>query len=172
MCQRQAAPGARTVQRSSQGSIPPYVPPGECILQLFDGLKWDGIDADQREDIRRQLTLKLDFVPFAPLHFISARHGSGVGELVAAAARAFDAAMREMPTPALTKTLERAVKKASALPTREQNAFARWMLQELQAEARWQRAFSRTRGKLAAMAEKALTEHKAGRTRRLDPDRL
>jgi GTP-binding protein len=71
--------------------------------------KWDGIPMEQREAIRRQLELKLDFVPFAPLHFISARHGTGVGELVATVIRAYDAAMREMPTPALTRTLERAL---------------------------------------------------------------
>jgi GTP-binding protein len=71
--------------------------------------KWDGIPAEQREQIRNQLALKLDFVPFAPLHFISARHGTGVGELARDAIRGYDAAMREMPTPALTRTLERAL---------------------------------------------------------------
>jgi GTPase len=71
--------------------------------------KWDGIPTEQRDDIRRGLALKLDFVPFAPLHFISARHGTGVGELAAASIRAYDAAMREMATPELTRTLERAL---------------------------------------------------------------
>jgi GTP-binding protein len=71
--------------------------------------KWDGIAPEQREDIRRQLALKLDFVPFAPQFFISARHGTGVGELMQAAVRAYEAAMREMPTPALTRTLEKAL---------------------------------------------------------------
>jgi GTPase len=71
--------------------------------------KWDGIPADQRELIRRQLGLKLDFAAFVPLFFISARHGTGVGELTRAAARGFDAAMRDMPTPELTRTLERAI---------------------------------------------------------------
>jgi GTPase len=71
--------------------------------------KWDGIAPEQREEIRRQLALRLDFAPFVPLLYISARHGTGVGELMGAAVRAFDAAMREMPTPALTKTLEQAV---------------------------------------------------------------
>jgi len=71
--------------------------------------KWDGIAAEQREDIRRQLSLKLDFVPFAPLHFISARHGTGVGELARDLVRGYDAAMRAMPTPALTKVLEKAL---------------------------------------------------------------
>jgi len=71
--------------------------------------KWDGIPAEQRETIHRQLALKLDFVPFAPLHFISARHGTGVGELVEATVRAYGAAMREMPTRELTRTLEHAL---------------------------------------------------------------
>jgi len=71
--------------------------------------KWDGIAADQRDQIRHQLSLRLDFVPFAPLHFISARHGTGVGELARDVIRGYDSAMREMPTPALTRTLERAL---------------------------------------------------------------
>jgi GTP-binding protein len=71
--------------------------------------KWDGIPAEQREEIHRQLALKLDFVPFAPLHFISARHGTGVGELMQSTVRAYDAAMREIPTKELTRTLERAL---------------------------------------------------------------
>jgi GTP-binding protein len=71
--------------------------------------KWDGIPADQREDIRRQLALKLDFVPYAPHHFISARHGTGVGELARDLVRGYDAAMRAMPTPQLTKVLEKAI---------------------------------------------------------------
>ena len=71
--------------------------------------KWDGIPTDQRETIHRQLALKLDFVPFAPLHFISARHGTGVGEVVQSVVRAYEAAMREMPTRELTRTLEEAL---------------------------------------------------------------
>jgi GTP-binding protein len=71
--------------------------------------KWDGIPPEQRESIHRQLSLKLDFVPFAPLHFISARHGTGVGEVVQSVVRAYEAAMREMPTKDLTRTLERAL---------------------------------------------------------------
>jgi len=71
--------------------------------------KWDGIPQEQREEIHRQLALKLDFVPYAPLHFISARHGTGVGELMQATVRAYEAAMRAMPTRQLTRTLERAI---------------------------------------------------------------
>ena len=71
--------------------------------------KWDGIAPEQREQIHRQLALKLDFVPFAPLHFISARHGTGVGELMHATVRAYEAAMRTLPTRELTRTLEQAL---------------------------------------------------------------
>jgi len=71
--------------------------------------KWDGIPMEQREEIFRLLELKLDFVPYAPVHFISARHGTGVGELVAATIQAYDAAMTEIPTPKLSKALERAI---------------------------------------------------------------
>jgi GTPase len=71
--------------------------------------KWDGIAPEQREQIQRQLALRLDFVPFAPLHFISARHGTGVGELMHSTVRAYEAAMRTMPTRELTRTLEQAL---------------------------------------------------------------
>jgi GTP-binding protein len=71
--------------------------------------KWDGIPAEQRATIQRQLALKLDFVPFAPLFFISARHGTGVGELMQSTVRAFEGAMRTLPTKQLTRTLEHAL---------------------------------------------------------------
>jgi hypothetical protein len=48
-------------------------------------------------------------VPFAPIHYISARHGTGVGELAVAAVRAYDAAMRQMPTPQLSRVMEKAI---------------------------------------------------------------
>ena len=80
---------------------------GRALLIAIN--KWDGIPTEQRDEIRRQLALKLDFVPYAPLHFISARHGTGVGELVQSAVRGFESAMREMPTRTLNKGLESAL---------------------------------------------------------------
>jgi GTP-binding protein len=71
--------------------------------------KWDGIPQDKREEIRTGLDLRLPFLDFAPIHFISALHGTGVGELMRAVASAYDASMREMPTPELTRVLELAV---------------------------------------------------------------
>ena len=71
--------------------------------------KWDGIEQGQRTAIRDGLDLRLDFVTFAPVHFISARHGSGVGDLMGAVRSAYKAAMRELPTRDLTRALEQAV---------------------------------------------------------------
>ena len=71
--------------------------------------KWDHIPMEQRDEIRRQMELKLDFVPFAPVHFISARHGTGVGVLVGDVIHAYESAMREMRTQELTRTLESAM---------------------------------------------------------------
>ena len=71
--------------------------------------KWDNIPMDQREEIKRLLTLKIDFVPFAPIHFVSARHGTGVGDLVASMIRAYEAAMRQMKTPELTRCMQAAM---------------------------------------------------------------
>jgi GTP-binding protein len=71
--------------------------------------KWDGIPPDQRQAIRDGLDLRLDFLRYAPVHFISARHGTGVGELMVAVRAAYRAAMRELPTKELTSALEQAV---------------------------------------------------------------
>ncbi len=71
--------------------------------------KWDALLAEQRGHIRSQLEVRLPFVDFAPLHFISARHGSGVGELMQSVHSAYQASMREIATPELTRTLEAAL---------------------------------------------------------------
>ena len=68
--------------------------------------KWDGIPMDKRDEIRAGLDLRLPFLDFAPVHFISALHGTGVGELMRGVSHAYDASMREMPTPELTRVLE------------------------------------------------------------------
>jgi GTP-binding protein len=80
---------------------------GRALLLAIN--KWDGIPMDQREAVRSALALRLDFVPFAPQLFISARHGTGVGELAVAAVRAYEASMREMKTPQLSRVLEKAL---------------------------------------------------------------
>jgi GTP-binding protein len=71
--------------------------------------KWDHIPPEQRDHIRNQLALRLPFLDFAPQHFISALHGTGVGDLLGAARRAAQAALKELPTPELTRVLEKAL---------------------------------------------------------------
>ncbi|MGA9853219.1 MAG: ribosome biogenesis GTPase Der [Gammaproteobacteria bacterium] len=71
--------------------------------------KWDGLEHDQRSNVRRLIDLKLPFLDFAQLHFISALHGTGVGDVMTSVNRAHAAANREMATPELTRVLEAAV---------------------------------------------------------------
>ncbi|HUO81727.1 MAG TPA: ribosome biogenesis GTPase Der [Gammaproteobacteria bacterium] len=71
--------------------------------------KWDGLTIEQRDTVRRQLDIKLGFMAFAPLHFISALHGTGVGELVRSVDASYAAAVRALPTPELNRVLEQAV---------------------------------------------------------------
>jgi GTP-binding protein len=71
--------------------------------------KWDGIPSDKRDEIRNGLDLKLPFLEFAPVYFISALHGTAVGDLMRAVSAAYDASMRDMPTPELTRVMEMAI---------------------------------------------------------------
>jgi GTP-binding protein len=71
--------------------------------------KWDGLAPDERDQVRYQLSLKMPFLDYAPVRYMSARHGTGVGELMGDVQIAFEATMRDMPTPELTRVLEKAV---------------------------------------------------------------
>jgi hypothetical protein len=64
----------------------------------------------------------------------------------------------------MTKLLEKALREASKLPSREQNAFAKIMLDELASERKWSRKFSKTQGALATLAVEALLENRQRRT--------
>ncbi len=71
--------------------------------------KWDGLDLDQREHNRNTLQRRLAFVSFAAQHFISARHGTGVGDLMGSVDQAYASACRDLNTRYLTDLLEEAV---------------------------------------------------------------
>lgn len=73
--------------------------------------KWDKTDADQRDACRREVDRRLPFLGFAELHFISALRGEGIGKVLAAADRAYQAATREMSTSRLNEVLRQAVEK-------------------------------------------------------------
>jgi GTP-binding protein len=71
--------------------------------------KWDGLSPEHRKQVRDDLERRLPFLDFAERITISALHGTGVGELLPAAERAYKAAMADLSTTRLTRELEAAV---------------------------------------------------------------
>lgn len=71
--------------------------------------KWDAVDDYQRQQLQRALEMRLAFLKFAPLHFISARKRQGIQALWKSIAQAYASAMVKMPTPVLTRLLQEAV---------------------------------------------------------------
>lgn len=72
----------------------------------------------------------------------------------------------------MTKALQKAFEAASRLPDAEQDELAEAILEELEADKRWEAAFAGSQDALARLADEALEEHRAGRTKPLDPDAL
>jgi len=70
--------------------------------------KWDGLDKYQRDQCKASLSRKLDFVPWARQVFISAKHGTGIGDLMKAVDRAYASANRKLTSSELTRALEAA----------------------------------------------------------------
>ena len=71
--------------------------------------KMDVVDKDQREDVKRDLERKLQFLDFAAFQNISARHGTGIKQLLANVDAAYKAAFAKLATPKLTRALQSAV---------------------------------------------------------------
>ncbi|MBS0382648.1 MAG: ribosome biogenesis GTPase Der [Proteobacteria bacterium] len=71
--------------------------------------KWDGLERYDRERCKAGLERKLQFVAWARIVFLSAKHGSGLRELMRAIDRAGAAATRKLVTADLTRALEKAV---------------------------------------------------------------
>lgn len=72
----------------------------------------------------------------------------------------------------MTDLLEQAFEKASHLPPGEQDAFARWVLAELDSERKWDASFASSNDVLSKLAEEAKEEYQSGETEPLDPDHL
>ena len=68
--------------------------------------------------------------------------------------------------------LEQALAKARQLPASEQDALARLILEEIEADNKWDLALAKSPEKLARLADKASAEYDAGQTQPLDPDKL
>lgn len=72
----------------------------------------------------------------------------------------------------MTQLLRKAFDQASQLPPNEQDELAKWLLEEIASEQRWDVAFRASANRLQELADEALQEAREGRTTELDPDRL
>lgn len=79
---------------------------GRALLIVIN--KWDGLKNYQKQEIKRKLNLKLSFVNYASVHYISALYGSGVGKLFAPIITAYTNAGAKFSTAVLNKILESA----------------------------------------------------------------
>ncbi|MGM0703257.1 MAG: ribosome biogenesis GTPase Der [Pseudomonadota bacterium] len=71
--------------------------------------KWDGLEQEAKEKMRAEIKRRLGFADYADLHFISALHGTGVGDLYPSIERAFASANAHWSTNRLTTLLQDAV---------------------------------------------------------------
>ncbi len=67
----------------------------------------------------------------------------------------------------MTQLLEKALKEVAKLPASDQDAVAAILLEELASERRWSESFAKSQDSLAKLAEQALAEYAAGRTKPL-----
>ena len=68
--------------------------------------------------------------------------------------------------------LELAFSEIEKLPAADQSEFAAWILEELHSDQRWEKLFAKSGDLLSSLADEALAEHKAKKTKRLDPKTL
>ena len=71
--------------------------------------KWDGLEPEQRDYNKKTLARRLSFASFAAQHYISALHGTGVGEMMKSIDQAYASAFMDFNTRHLTDLLEEAV---------------------------------------------------------------
>ena len=60
----------------------------------------------------------------------------------------------------MTQLLKKAFEDASKLPDIEQNTLARWLLEELETERKWDRAFAGSEDILGRLADEAIEAHR------------
>ncbi len=71
--------------------------------------KWDGMSEYDKDNVKKDIRRRFVFVDFANIHFISALHGTGVGNLYKSIDAAYASASKKLQTPRLNEVLERAV---------------------------------------------------------------
>jgi hypothetical protein len=68
--------------------------------------------------------------------------------------------------------LELAFSEIEKLPPAEQKQFVTWILDELHSEQRWSKLFAKSSDALSSLADEALAEHNAKKTKKLNPETL
>ena len=71
--------------------------------------KRDGMEDSQKDTIKSDIRRRFTFVDFATIHFISALHGTGVGDLYKSIHKAYNSAKKKLSTNQLTQVLQQAV---------------------------------------------------------------
>ena len=71
--------------------------------------KWDAVDSYQRETLARSIEMRLSFLKFATIHYISAIKRQGLAPVWKSIVQAHASANRKMSTPVLTRLLLEAV---------------------------------------------------------------
>lgn len=71
--------------------------------------KWDKLLETQRKKIRDEISRRLSFVDFAEMYYVSALHGSNVGNLFTAIQKTYRSGAKTHSTHKLTELLEKAV---------------------------------------------------------------
>ena len=72
--------------------------------------KWDGMQQEQKDNVKKELERRLGFINYARIHMISAKHGTGVGHLYDSIDEAYKSATEKLSTNRLTRILEDAVR--------------------------------------------------------------
>ena len=72
----------------------------------------------------------------------------------------------------MTKALEEVLKQVSKLPEAEQDALAEAIRAEIEAEKDWATSFAGSLDVLERLADEAIADHRAGRTKPIDPDQM
>ncbi|MBE8215446.1 MAG: ribosome biogenesis GTPase Der [Endozoicomonadaceae bacterium] len=72
--------------------------------------KWDGLSDYAREMTRTTAKRRLIFAPFIPVHFISAKHGSGLSDLYTSIDQVYQSSMTRWSSNQLTSILEESIK--------------------------------------------------------------
>ncbi|MFT3879840.1 MAG: hypothetical protein QM703_09290 [Gemmatales bacterium] len=72
----------------------------------------------------------------------------------------------------MTKLLERAIAEANKLSSKDQDALASILLEEIEDDVTWEQKFERTQGQLSRLADKVRADIQKGRVTEMGIDEL